>query len=272
MANLPRIEVPIVDYGSEEQAMVRYRAEGERRAWRSAIAGRSASTRTATSIPRFVEAYSRCGFYVFEGVLKEDELDDIERDVADMLARAPVTRGAKVDRQGRPALGADCTAPNISWVKPLSDPLGGTEPRERPPSGEDVRTGGAGRGAGVRGAADPRVAAVFRCVPARVRPSGSARGRGRDQRRRLHAVQRSGVDQAGAARRFGRVASGRLDALEQRRSSTKAPTASTSWRSCTAATRPTVCGSCPVRIAPARPTSRRWSRRPVRIGCPTRCR
>ena len=41
-----------------------------------------------------LEAYSRCGFYVFEGVLKQDELADIERDVADMLARAPVTRGA----------------------------------------------------------------------------------------------------------------------------------------------------------------------------------
>ncbi len=145
-------------------------------------------------------------------------------------------------------------------------------PRERPPSGEDVRTGGAGRSAGVRGAADSRLAAVFRCVSARLRSSRSARGRGGRERRRLHAVQRSGVDQAGAARRFGGVASGRLDALGQRRNSTKARTASTSWRSCTAATRRTGCGWCRVRIAQARPTSRRWSTRPVRIACPTRCR
>jgi hypothetical protein len=43
-----------------------------------------------------------------------------------MLDRMPVTRGAEVDRHGRPALGTDGTARNISWVKPLSDPLGGT--------------------------------------------------------------------------------------------------------------------------------------------------
>ncbi|HEY6597790.1 MAG TPA: universal stress protein [Pseudomonadales bacterium] len=34
-------------------------------------------------------------------MLKPDELADIERDVAGMLARAPVTRGAAVDKQGR---------------------------------------------------------------------------------------------------------------------------------------------------------------------------
>jgi hypothetical protein len=43
-----------------------------------------------------------------------------------MLARAPVTKDARFDREGRPALAADCKAHNISWVKPLSDPLGGT--------------------------------------------------------------------------------------------------------------------------------------------------
>src|SRR5262249_3428371 len=63
----------------------------------------------------------------FEGVVSQEELDDIERDVAQMLERAPTTRGAKFDRQGRPALGADCTAPNWSWVRPLSDPVGGTK-------------------------------------------------------------------------------------------------------------------------------------------------
>jgi hypothetical protein len=43
-----------------------------------------------------------------------------------MLVRAPVTRGAPVDREGRPALGADCRAVDVVWVKPLADPLGGT--------------------------------------------------------------------------------------------------------------------------------------------------
>jgi hypothetical protein len=38
----------------------------------------------------------------------------------------PVTKDAKVDKQGRPALGVNCTARNLSWVRPLSDPIGGT--------------------------------------------------------------------------------------------------------------------------------------------------
>jgi ectoine hydroxylase-related dioxygenase (phytanoyl-CoA dioxygenase family) len=127
MANLPQIEVPSVDYGREENAMVRYREEGERRAMTLGNRGPIRFDAAGRLDPEIVEAYSRCGFYVFESVLEADELADIERDVADMLARAPVTRGAKVDGQGRPALGVDCTAPNISWVKPLSDPLGGTK-------------------------------------------------------------------------------------------------------------------------------------------------
>ena len=110
MASLPQIEVSAVDYGSEEAAMERYRADGERRA--AALGNRGpirfdAGGKLAYEI---LEAYSRCGFYVFEGVVSQDELDDIERDVAELLERAPAARGAKLDRHGRPALGADCTA------------------------------------------------------------------------------------------------------------------------------------------------------------------
>ncbi len=127
MAKLQQIEVPRVDYGSEEAAMVRYREEGERRAAALGNRGPIRFDARGKLDPAIVEAYSRCGFYIFEGVLKQAELDDIERDVAEMLANAPVTRGALLDRQGRPALGADNKAPTISWVRPLSDPLGGTK-------------------------------------------------------------------------------------------------------------------------------------------------
>jgi hypothetical protein len=127
MANLPLIKVPIVDYGPDEEAMARYRAEGEERAMRLGNRGPISFDRDGRLDPAILDAYSRCGFYVFEGVLGTDELKDIESDVAEMLARAPVTKGAKLDSQGRPALSADCLASNISWVKPLSDPLGGTD-------------------------------------------------------------------------------------------------------------------------------------------------
>jgi Phytanoyl-CoA dioxygenase (PhyH) len=132
MSNVPNISmapyrsITNVDYGSEEGAMRRYRAEGERRALTLANRGPIRFDAEGNLDRAILDAYSRCGFYVFERVLQQAELDDIERDVVDMLERAPVTRGASVDRKGRPALGADCKAPNLSWVKPLTDPLGGT--------------------------------------------------------------------------------------------------------------------------------------------------
>jgi Phytanoyl-CoA dioxygenase (PhyH) len=126
MANLPLIKVPIVDYGPDQPAMERYRREGEERALRLGNRGPLRFDRDGNLDQAILDAYSRCGFYVFEGLLAEEELKDIERDVADMLARAPITKGAPLDSRGRPALSADCKASNLSWVKPLSDPLGGT--------------------------------------------------------------------------------------------------------------------------------------------------
>lgn len=127
MASLPLIEVPDVDYGADEPAMARYREDGERRALALDNRGPIRFDAEGRLDPEILEAYSRHGFYVFQGVLDGDELNDIERDVAEMLARAPVTKGASLDAEGRPALGIDCRARNISWVRPLSDPLGGTD-------------------------------------------------------------------------------------------------------------------------------------------------
>ena len=127
MASLPLKQVPIVDYGPHEPAMARYRSEGEERAQSLGNRGPIRFAETGNLDSTILEAYSRCGFYIFEGVLEVDELEDIERDVADMLERAPVAKDATVDRKGRPALGVGCEARNISWVRPLSDPMGGTD-------------------------------------------------------------------------------------------------------------------------------------------------
>ncbi|HLI78678.1 MAG TPA: phytanoyl-CoA dioxygenase family protein [Candidatus Binataceae bacterium] len=126
MASLPLIKVPIVDYGPDQAAMERYRREGEERAMRLGNRGPIRFDAEGNLDRAILDAYKRCGFYVFEGLLQHDELQDIERDVADIIAHTPVTKGAVVDSQGRPALGADCQAPTVSWVKPLSDPIGGT--------------------------------------------------------------------------------------------------------------------------------------------------
>ena len=127
MASLPLIKVPIVDYGREQAAMVRYREEGAARALRLDNRGLLRLNAEGKLDAQITDAYSRHGFYVFQGLLSQKEQKDIERDVSEILARAPVTKDAKVDRLGRPALGVGCKAPNINWVKPLSDPVGGTE-------------------------------------------------------------------------------------------------------------------------------------------------
>ena len=98
MANLPLINVPIVDYGPDEDAMVLYRAEGEQRAFALGNRGPIRSDADGNLDPDILEAYARCGFYIFEGVLAADELDDIERDVADMLDKNTMVAGASSSR------------------------------------------------------------------------------------------------------------------------------------------------------------------------------
>ena len=127
MVNLPLYDVADVDFGADEEAMERYRAEGTRKALDMDNRGPirfDADGRLEQSI---LDAYNRYGFYIFEGVLSAEERADLERDVADVIERAPVSKDAKVDRFGRPALGIDCNQRTVTLVKPLSDPYGGTD-------------------------------------------------------------------------------------------------------------------------------------------------
>jgi hypothetical protein len=116
-----------VDYGPEEAAMRVYLADGERRAFALGNRGPIRFTADGRVHPNILDAYWRCGFYVFEGVLRPAELADIEADIkTNVLARLPVEKDAAVDAQGRPALGVGLAAPNLFWSKPLGDPFGGT--------------------------------------------------------------------------------------------------------------------------------------------------
>jgi len=116
-----------VDYGTEEAAMRVYCAEGEARALALGNRGPIRFTASGGLHPDIREAYSRCGFYVFTGVLGADELVDIEADFHEIQSRLPVHRGDRYDPQGRPALGAGHAGLNLVWARPLSDPVGGTK-------------------------------------------------------------------------------------------------------------------------------------------------
>jgi hypothetical protein len=124
--NKPLAPAP-VDYGPEEAAMQAYLRAGEARAMALGNRGPIRFDADGRIHPDIIEAYWRCGFYVFEGVLQKDELADIEADIQDILARLPRERGAPVDAQGRPALAAENKAPTLFWARPLGDPMGGTK-------------------------------------------------------------------------------------------------------------------------------------------------
>lgn len=127
MPSLPLVEVPIVDYGEAEEAMVAYRAEGEALARTLGNKGPIRYGPDGRIDRSIVDAYTEHGFYIFTGLLGPDELAEIEADVASLLDRAPMAKGADVDRYGRPALGVGLRGRNVSWVRPLSDPIGGTD-------------------------------------------------------------------------------------------------------------------------------------------------
>jgi hypothetical protein len=74
-----------------------------------------------------LEAFHAQGFFIFEGVIDAEEIASLRCDANVMLERAPVNRNAKVDAQGRPALGINYARLPYRYTKPLADPWGGTD-------------------------------------------------------------------------------------------------------------------------------------------------
>ena len=115
------------DYGPEEAAFQAYLKEGERRAFELGNRGPIRFLPDGSLAPDILDAYWRCGFYVFEGVVGAEELADVEADLFDIIDRLPSEQGSPVDAKGRPALAHGCEAPTLFWSKPLADPFGGTD-------------------------------------------------------------------------------------------------------------------------------------------------
>ncbi|MEP5321066.1 phytanoyl-CoA dioxygenase family protein [Marinobacter alexandrii] len=120
------IEACAAHYGENAQAMRTYLLCGHERAMQLDNRGPISFDGAGKLDPKIVDAYKKYGFYVFTGVLKPEELQDIEQDLEALKKRFPVGPGEKLAADGTPALGADCTAPTLVWSKPLGDPLGGS--------------------------------------------------------------------------------------------------------------------------------------------------
>lgn len=76
--------------------------------------------------PDILDAYRENGFYVFEGVIDQAEIGELRTDIDYLLEHAPTGQGATVDREGRPAFGQEFAINPYVFIKPLSDPWGGT--------------------------------------------------------------------------------------------------------------------------------------------------
>ena len=74
-----------------------------------------------------LNSFNKSGFYIFENVVQKEELNDIRADTANMIERAPQKPGSALDSKGRPALGREFAREPYTFIKPLSDPWGGTD-------------------------------------------------------------------------------------------------------------------------------------------------
>ncbi len=124
---LPLLDLPPVDYGDQEQAMQAYRADGTARALAMDNRGPFRFTADGKLAPEILASYERHGFYVFTNVLAAEELADLEHDLSGLLERQPAEKDGETDRNGNPAFNAGHKSRAIGWVRPLSDPLGGTD-------------------------------------------------------------------------------------------------------------------------------------------------
>jgi ectoine hydroxylase-related dioxygenase (phytanoyl-CoA dioxygenase family) len=73
------------------------------------------------------EAYSKNGFYIFESVLNNEEVEDIKEDLENLRQQFPTGPESTLNAKGEPAMNAESKSLTLVWSKPLGDPLGGTE-------------------------------------------------------------------------------------------------------------------------------------------------
>ena len=120
------IEACAAHYGDQADAMRRYLIEGEQRARELDNRGPLCFDSDGNLDASILDAYSRYGFYIFESVIGDAELNDIKLDLAQLRERFPENSRAATTANGEPALGVGHKTPNLIWSKPLGDPLGGT--------------------------------------------------------------------------------------------------------------------------------------------------
>ena len=121
------IEACAAHYGDDADAVKNYLIEGQAKALELPNRGPLKFDTHGDIHEDILEAYSKFGFYVLEGVISDVELNDIRSDLNKIRDNFPIYMGADKDKHGRPALGSKNKSMTLQWARPLSDPLGGTQ-------------------------------------------------------------------------------------------------------------------------------------------------
>ena len=128
MKDIPNsIDACAAHYGSDAEQMRDYLLQGEQTAKKLNNRGPIKFDDNGELSAEIRSAYSEYGFYIFEGLINAEELEDLMQDISQVRNRFPIAPDQTIDANGQPALGTDCKAPTVQWAKPLSDPLGGTD-------------------------------------------------------------------------------------------------------------------------------------------------
>ena len=114
-------------YGTDADSVEEYLLDGEKRALELGNRGPINFNSDGSLSQDIRDAYSKFGFYIFENVIDNAELNDIEKDLDSLRSNFPTGPESSVDSSGNPAMNSTSKALTIVWSKPLGDPLGGTE-------------------------------------------------------------------------------------------------------------------------------------------------
>lgn len=121
------IEACAAYYGDEADAMKAYLVNGEKNALALGNRGPIAFDENGDLSSTIKEAYSKNGFYIFESVLNNEEVEDIKEDLENLRQQFPTGPESMLNAKGEPAMNAESKSLTLVWSKPLGDPLGGTE-------------------------------------------------------------------------------------------------------------------------------------------------
>ena len=109
------IEACAARYGEQADAMREYLIAGQAAALALENRGPIEFDTSGKLAQHILDAYSKYGFYVFTGVLSDEECKDIEADMVSLKRSFPTMPDSAVDADGNPALGSDSNTPHLVW-------------------------------------------------------------------------------------------------------------------------------------------------------------